>query len=419
MILAALSFPVTLALVGFVVDVGWAHFRKQAAQTAAQSAAFAGAIAAQNATNQTCANGWTCQGATACPSSLTTPGDPVQAACLYAIQNGFTNGSTRPAQTVTVAANTTSASSSGVSGVSPSYWIAVTVTERLPLTFLSVLGQQFATVSYKAISGVWLPSAGGCIYTLNTSAIDISMNGNNQINSGCGVYDNSNNGSAIDIVGNNAQITATAVNVVGQVSTHSPSQISPSPNLGVTAATDPFANMPAPTAGNCINYTTQTSLSGGTYCNQISKNNGTLTLDPGMYILQGGIDIGGNANLTMSGNPGDGSGGVTLYVTGGYIKFHGNDTVTLNAPTSGAYRGILLWQDKSDTQAATLDGGSALKLNGSVYLPKADLSYNGGTSSTNTTIVVDTLHLVGNAVIHAAASTPYTGTASGGAFLIQ
>lgn len=160
LILASLTLPLVLALVGFVVDVGWAHFRKQAAQSAAEAGAIGGAIAAKNAANQSCGTGWTCQSATACPSALNTPTDPVQAACLYAQQNGFTNGATHPSQTVTVAANLSSTSSSGVPGVSPSYWISVTVTEKMPLTFLSALGQQFATISYKSTAAVWGASGG-------------------------------------------------------------------------------------------------------------------------------------------------------------------------------------------------------------------------------------------------------------------
>jgi hypothetical protein len=54
-----------------------------------------------------------------------------------------------------------------------------------------------------------------------------------------------------------------------------------------------------------------------------------------------------------------------------------------------------------------------------VYLPTAALTFNGGTNTTSTTIVSYTLSLVGNSSINAPASTAYTGTASGGAYLIQ
>ena len=424
LIFATMSLPVTFALTGFVVDIGWAHYRRLACQSAAESAAFAGALAAQNAASQSCAGGWTCQSSTACPATLNTPADPVQAACLYAKQNGFTNGGNSGNQSVKVTANTTALVLSATQTLHPGYWISVTVSEKLPLTFLSVLGQQYGNVSYQSIGGVWLPSAGGCIYTLGRNGTDVSMNGNTAISTGCGLYVDSNSSSAISIVGANGQITASggaSVNVVGNVSTHSPGQISPSANTGATLASDPFSGMTAPSTGACLTYSGQAVLDPGTYCNQISINNGTLTFNPGTYIFQNGIDIGGNATVNNNSTGGDGSGGVTFYVTGGNVNLHGTPSVTLNAPTSGTYKGILFWQASTDTNSANLKGGSSMFVNGVLYFPTAALTFNGGTAAnaTKTTIVSDTLSLVGNSYIKAAASTPYTGTSSGGAFLVQ
>lgn len=423
LIFVTLSLPVTLGVVGFVVDLGWAYYRKEACQTAAMAGASAAGVTAFNAAQQNCTGGWTCQSDTVCPASLTNTADPVIVACLYAKQNGFTNGANGGKQTVSVAANT---SASPVAGISPSYWISVTVSERLPLTFLAVLGTQWANVASKSTNAVYVPSAGGCIYTLSPTGTDISMNGNTAINTGCGIFDDSNSGSAISIVGANAQITATGqakVDVVGNVSTHSPSQISPAPIVGASPVADPFANLVAPTSSPCITYSGQSVLSAGTYCNQISLNNGTLTLNPGVYVLQGGIDIGANANLVNNTSGGDGSGGVMLYTTGASsnVNMHGHGDITLNAPTSGTYKGIVMWQDKNDTTAAALKGGSTELLNGTLYFPKADLTFNGGTSltATNTTIVSWTLSLVGNSYINAPASTPATGFQSGGTFLVQ
>ena len=359
-IFVTLSLPLTLGAVGFVVDLGWAYYRKQACQTAAEAGASAAGVTAFKATQQNCSGGWTCQSDLACPASLTNTADPVQVACLYAKQNGFTNGANGGKQKVSVEANTTA---SPVAGISPSYWIRVTVSEQLPLTFLSVLGTQWANVASKSTNAVYVPSAGGCIYTLNPTAVDISMNGNTSITTGCGIVDNSNNSGAITIVGANAQITATGqakVDVVGNVSTHSPSQIAPSPIVGASPIADPFANMVAPASSPCITYSGQAVLSPGTYCNQISMNTGNLTLNPGVYILQGGIDIGGNATLTNNTAGGDGSGGVMLYTTGvsSNVNVHGTPTVTLNAPNTGTYKGVVMWQDQNDTTSANLKGGS-------------------------------------------------------------
>ena len=43
-IFVTLSLPVTFGVLGFVVDIGWSYFRKEAVYTAAQSAAMAAAL---------------------------------------------------------------------------------------------------------------------------------------------------------------------------------------------------------------------------------------------------------------------------------------------------------------------------------------------------------------------------------------
>src|ERR1700731_93916 len=91
LIFVTLSLPVTLGVVGFVIDLGWAYYRKQACQTAAEAGASAAGVTAFNAAQQNCTGGWTCQSDAVCPASLTNTADPVIVACLYAKQNGFTN----------------------------------------------------------------------------------------------------------------------------------------------------------------------------------------------------------------------------------------------------------------------------------------------------------------------------------------
>jgi len=71
----------------------------------------------------------------------------------------------------------------------------------------------------------------------------------------------------------------------------------------------------------------------------------------------------------------------------------GGATVALTAPSSGDYQGILFFQDRADTTAATLVGGTDQAMNGALYFPAAALSYTGGSSTvaTATTIVAKTL----------------------------
>jgi len=86
-IFMTMSIVTTFGLLGLVVGIGWASWRKEACKAAAQAAAM----------------GVTCQTPTPCPSALNTPSNPIQAACLYAQQNGFTNDPANGRQRVLVA----------------------------------------------------------------------------------------------------------------------------------------------------------------------------------------------------------------------------------------------------------------------------------------------------------------------------
>jgi len=105
---------------------------------------------------------------------------------------------------------------------------------------------------------------------------------------------------------------------------------------------------------------------------------------------------------TISGN------GVTVYYETGTVNFAGGATVNLSAPTRGTWQGVLMFQARRNTQAASLVGGSNQLTSGILYFPNAHFNYKGGSSSTtqNATIVSDTLNLVGNSYFSAAATSP-------------
>jgi hypothetical protein len=402
---ATLTMVPVLGMIGLVVDAGYAQYEREAAQTAAQAAAIGGIMAAKSASNYTCSSGVTCQSATACPSTLNTPTNPIQAACLYAQQNGFTNGGKSGNQTVMVAANTTSPP---ISGTSPSYWISVTVSQKLPLTFLSVLGQKWGNVSANSTTAIYGSSTGGCVYVMSPSGSGITMSGGG-ISSNCGVYVNSNSSSAVLSSGGSITTSGTAVTDIVGGWTHAGGTISPAPVLGSSTQTDPFASMTAPTAGSCnagvsLASGTQT-ISQGTYCGAISIAGGTLTLNEGLYYLEGGLSISGGA-IQSSGT------GVTFYVEGGSIDMSGG-TITLNAPTTGTYQGILIFQSRTNSAGLTLSGGSQT-YSGAVYAIDSTLSISGGTY-TNTTFVANTISISGGTTttVNGAANTPYTSASVG------
>jgi hypothetical protein len=422
-ILYSLAVVPLFGMMGLAVDIGWAHFRREAAQTAADSAAIAASLAAY----QTAAGGGMLCGTPhiacyadehPCPATMSgTPADNVIAGCMYARDNGFVNAGR---QKVTFQSGVGAAPTSP--GVTMSYWVVVRVSEEIPQLFSAAIGQPTLNISARATTGAREATSGGCVITLNpTLAGSLSMVGTTSLASGCGVFVNSNSPQGISMTGN-SNITTTGgakTQVVGNCS--GCGNIHPAAQTGVPYMGDPFAelNPPArpgttyPDPGLSLGSQGSATLSPGYFDHGIHLGSHmSVTLNPGIYYIDGGIDLG--AQTTMSGS------GVTIFIKSGGVNMSGGATVGLTAPSSGDWQGILFYQDRSDTSDSTLVGGTSQQMNGALYFPKAHLSYKGGSSvvATATTIIADTLSMVGNSNISAAATTLFTGN-TGGVSIIE
>ncbi|MBS1856103.1 MAG: hypothetical protein JST11_12105 [Acidobacteria bacterium] len=408
---------VLFGMLGLVTDIGWAYYRKEAAQAAAQAAAGAAvkaAFATSGGTIVCGANNVVCQSETACPASVTGYGTTnIDKACLYAAANGF---ATAGRQKVTLETGTGS-----VNGITVTYYAKARVSEGIPQLFSAVLGNNLLSLTARSSVGYIPASGGGCIYVLSPTGVSMTMNGNTALNTGCGVYVNSNDPGALTMSGNNASITATGgskVNVVGGVNYGpNPANISPAPVTGVTSPGDPLAGMDPPTDGTClggvtVNNNQTTNIGPGTYCGDINvKGGGTLNLSPGVYIIKGSTTGG----LSVAGQGAISGAGVTLIFETGTVNFAGGANSSLSAPASGTWQGILMYQERTNTQTASLVGGASQLTNGILYFPSAALNYTGGSSgnSQSATIVSNTLSLVGNSFIQASSTSPYLNTVSG------
>jgi hypothetical protein len=417
-VLFTLAIVPLLGMVGLVVDIGWMYFRKQAAQTAADAAAAAAAAAAYS----TAGGGPSCSSAGiscnsteyVCPASpSTTPANNIEAGCLYAKENGFV---TAGRQKVTI--------QSGIGApptapsVTISYWIIVRVSEDIPQLFSSVLGFSAGTVTARATTGVREGTGGGCVLTLNPSLVSMVLSGAVSLTSGCGVYVNSNNAAAITTNGGGFIVTTgpARTQIVGGC--NGCENISPAPQTGQPTFSDPFGDMTAPTAGTCQSAVTlgghdTRTINPGTYCGGWDLgSHAELTLNPGIYYVRGNISA--VAQSTIRGD------GVMIYLENGGVNINGQPTIDLSAPTSGYYQGVLFYQARGNATESVLTGGAGQKVAGVLYFPSAHLTYTGGTSlaATQTTIVADTLSMVGNSYISAASNTQFTGS-TGGAFIVE
>jgi hypothetical protein len=397
-----------MGVLGLVVDVGWSYYRKQVLQAAVDSAAIAAATAANSAGAITCnSGGIVCQAATTCPNA--SAGSNFYSACKYGSYNGVANAN------LSIAANTTSP----MNGVTVNYWATATATERMPPTFLSVLGGGSATINATATAAsITSANAQGCLYVLDpTAGMAFNMNGSN-VTTGCSVYVNSNNTSnAVFGNGSSLAVGSASLNMVtGAGLFCNGCGAVPTPNRG-SAVSDPLANLPAPTFSGCdqtnysYNSSSGTTLSPGVYCGGISINgSGNIVFKSGNYILNGGgLKINGNEAVTGT--------NVFFYNTSsGYayapLLLNGSGSQTFTPPSSGPYQGILFYQDRSvcSSSTNTINGGSNFVYTGTVYLhcglsganyTAAKILYNGVESPSNYQgLVVDQIQFNGTANLY-------------------
>ncbi|MGE5375868.1 MAG: pilus assembly protein TadG-related protein [Bacteroidota bacterium] len=111
-------------------------------------------------------------------------------------------------------------------------------------------------------------------------------------------------------------------------------------------------------------------------------NNKDIYLDAGVYCVDGDIQwTGSNFNLL------DGTTGVTLYITNGHqFDINIGSTINLDASNSGDYQGylVILEGTQNTHPTCTINGGSNINLNGTIFAPYCNITINGNNTSTST-----------------------------------
>ena len=128
----------------------------------------------------------------------------------------------------------------------------------------------------------------------------------------------------------------------------------------------------------------------------------TLTLPSGTYYINGGDafiqgDLSCNACTIVLTNK-SGADGATI----GTFKVNSSAQINMNAPTTGTYAGIAIFQDRRAKDSASannlINGNSSSVINGSIYFPNQELIYNGtgNTSSVCTMFIAKRIIFSGN-----------------------
>jgi prepilin-type N-terminal cleavage/methylation domain-containing protein len=152
------------------------------------------------------------------------------------------------------------------------------------------------------------------------------------------------------------------------------------------ALLDPLRFMsPPPQSGPGIYVHTSTlSISGNT------------VLPAGIHILQAGMNVNGNANVTVS----DPSVGVMFYNEGGSINFAGGSSFNLPAYKLDPYKNILIFQARTNSNDLSLSGGTNVssKFGGIIYAPNATrvVLGTGGANLEVTAVIAQLVKVIGS-----------------------
>ena len=373
-IMFALALPVLIGLIGLGTDYGLWTYKQQQMQSATDAAAVTGAAA------------------------YTAGGDKPVVAQVGAVTTSYGLVPGKDGVVVTVNRPPSQGPYAGNASA-----VEVIAQQPMDLLFSRLWLSGAPVVSTKSVA--LANAANGCVLALDGDAkAAASAQGTTLVTlNNCSLISDSASTSAVS-TGGSAQVRALTVEAVGGISGLGGISTTAGTATGISPLTDPYADVQMPSFSGCTSRNLKvkgtTTLSPGVYCGGISVNAGAvLTLEPGLYFIdQGNLTVNGGATLIGH--------GVTIIFTSSSgsnyatASFSGGSTIDLTPPTSGSTAGIVMFGDRRMPvgTAFTFNGGATQNLTGSIYLPKAALSYAGGSDTTNACIkiIADTITFTGN-----------------------
>ncbi len=359
LVFAAFGLIVLLGAAGLSVDIGYLRYQRRLMQSAADSAALAGAA-------QLGAGGGTLQAQNDASADSGINGFP---------QGG---GITITATPITLAGNNNT--------------MQVTISESYPTFFMRILGTSFNNVNVSTTATAQYLGSRNCIYALKGGG-GINVNAAVTLDN-CGIIDNQS-------LAGGGSVRAASVGVFG---TSSITTIPPA-ITGMLQSSDPLSYLPPlPDPGGKCNALNTINLTGmdnkfgaktitpGKYCG-ISFSGGysqTVTFAAGNYFINGDLSFQGTGHV-------NGTGGVFFYMSGGAVKLTNSQRIRFTAPTGGTYAGILFFQPTTNTAGATINGSNGNGgswMQGALYFPNATLTMSGaGKNAAYMLLVASTLNL--------------------------
>jgi Flp pilus assembly protein TadG len=397
LVLFALLLPLLLGMVGLALDSGLLLATHRQTQNAADAAATAAAMDLINGNSTTVAK-----------------------ATGHTYVETY-NKMSGAAVTVNIPPN-----SGPHAGAGNTNYAEAIVTYPYSTSFVQLLGvSKSHSVTARAVAGYRLSAPVEGVMTLQQSPSGgkgLSVSGGATLTVAGPIVDNATDSEqALDVAGGSV-VTATRITVSGgsdasssTVQNYPSGSLTPSTNTGVNYA-DPLAYLAVPSINSGpVTNTNYGTLSGSPLTLQstaspqdVTVNNGqTVTLQPGIYqsitvqgggtatfasgiyvLAGGGLTISGTSTVTGSGvmfyntaNIYNVDTGVDdMYASYGAINLSGGSGFNLRgiSDSSSPYYGMLVFQDRSNTQKLTVSGGSSAQTAGTWYAPTAEVDVSGG-----------------------------------------
>jgi Flp pilus assembly protein TadG len=259
--------------------------------------------------------------------------------------------------------------------------------------FMAIFNDRTPTIRVEATAAV-IFNGKFCMVSLEDgNATGITFTGNSNVDLGCGVATNSRATTGIACSGS-TKVVASPIAAVGGVPTCTAYATGTKLMPYSAKQTDPFATLPVPNISG-MNCTAQikvqpndalTTVQPGCYKN--IDINGKLNLAPGTYYVDGSVTnnsaFSAGAQAVVSGT------GVTIVLTSktpnvastiAGLSINGGAQLNLKAPKTGAYGGVLMYQDPRATLGNTIqiNGNSLTSYEGAFYFPRAYMTFNGTT----------------------------------------
>lgn len=411
-----------VGMTGLTVDGGQVYSDRRQAQSAADTAAYAAGLAKIRDTNV------------------------VTAGQQRAAGNGFTNDGT---DSVVLVENPPLSGDYACASIPDTCneYIQVTITSNVPLTFSRLIGKSQSTNTVHAVAHV-TPGVVGTYYD-GAAIVALKEDGNDTFNvngnfdldvKGSGTFVNSNSKCAMDAKGHGRIKVDTRHSVVGtackngnvdmQDPVHKSEQVTSVPDIDISMPSitcsgngsvshktvypgnfpnglnlNDYGNYTFAPGNYCINNG-NVSINGGI---NVTANNVNFQIDNGSFSVNGNSNVhadnmvihvvsGSNSGISFNGTSSNTCTHSTFIAEKGSVSWNGNVANTFTAPTSGSYKGLLLYMPQSNTNVLTLNGNSQNHITGSMIAPAADVKIKGncGTHGLHTQIIGATIEVSGD-----------------------